>query len=520
MLIAKESERKALQDILRDVNTAFWRAAAGQRMMTRVYSLAKDLKLAIKASRQMERTRATDVLSAVAFRRDIVDSVRTALSVQRELREAKTGLGELLNIRPGTDFTLALPAAGVRVPYLPMSLKKMETFALQNRPELRIEDYNERISDWQAREALYNLLPGLKVNAGVNYSSETANLSPNWISTGLNLGMNIFRLFSGSSEIEAAEQRGELARQQRLAMSLAVLTQLHMAYIKFRDAAQQSRLAREIADSDRRLTRLVRAEGKFLKHDFFERVRLSTQQLRSELEEQRSHVELVSAHAELMHSIGLDVFPDNIPVNDIAALTGAIHSVTARWEVSSDQIDQPTATPIDRLVNSMVSQPQTTKKRPPTKTAAKMLPRNKSTNGRIEITDEIARRLSRIAPASGGDAMAGNADGEAWELSLTLPGMARKNERPAQSKGKRPYIVSLGAFKQDLNAIDMLIEMMLRPVAALDKTDITIAYRSNLHGKKFYFVETAAIRRYGQARRLCAKLKKDGRPCMVATKRY
>ena len=151
VLIAKESERKALQDILRDVNTAFWRAAAGQRMMTRVYSLAKDLKLAIKASRQMERTRATDVLSAVAFRRDIVDSVRTALSVQRELREAKTGLGELLNIRPGTDFTLALPAAGVRVPYLPMSLKKMETFALQNRPELRIEDYNERISDWQAR---------------------------------------------------------------------------------------------------------------------------------------------------------------------------------------------------------------------------------------------------------------------------------------------------------------------------------------------------------------------------------
>ncbi|MBT5050204.1 MAG: TolC family protein, partial [Rhodospirillaceae bacterium] len=113
VLIAKEKERKALQDIIRQVNVAFWRAASGQRLMAQVRFLAKDLRTAMHASRDMEKSRATDVLTAVAFRRDIVDSVRKALAVQRELGEAKAELAELLNIRPGRKFELAMPATPV-----------------------------------------------------------------------------------------------------------------------------------------------------------------------------------------------------------------------------------------------------------------------------------------------------------------------------------------------------------------------------------------------------------------------
>lgn len=136
----------------------------------------------------MERIQATDVITAVAFRRDIVESVKQALAIRRELHEAKAELAELLNIRPGTDFGLALPAIKAGFPRMPMSIEKLEVFALENRPELRVEKYNERMRDWQAREALYNLLPGLKLSAGQNYSSDSTNLSPNWISTGVNMG--------------------------------------------------------------------------------------------------------------------------------------------------------------------------------------------------------------------------------------------------------------------------------------------------------------------------------------------
>ena len=109
-----------------------------------VHAIARDLQVAMHASREMERTKATDVISAVAFRRDIVESVKQALAIRRELHEAKAELAELLNIRPGTDFELALPAIKAGLPRLPMSVENLEVFALENRPELRVEKYNER----------------------------------------------------------------------------------------------------------------------------------------------------------------------------------------------------------------------------------------------------------------------------------------------------------------------------------------------------------------------------------------
>jgi len=363
VLIAREKERKALHDIIRDVNTAFWRAATGQRLMAKVAALTRDLKLAMEASRGMEETRATDVITAVAFRREVVGSVRQALTVQRELNEARSQLGELLNIRPGTEFSLALPAEKVSDFRLPMSVPEMEQHALLHRPELRIEDYNERKGDWEAREAIYRMLPGLDLSVGRNYSSETGNLSPNWISTGMKLSMNIFNLFSGTSEIDAAEQKSELARQQRLAMSLAVLTQLHLARVKFRNAEQQMRLVREIADSDRHLSRLVSVNGEFLNKDLFEAVRIATRQMISEMDEQRTLVDLVAAHTEVMHAIGQDVLPDRIPLNDVPALAGAIRDMTAKWYAAESRGNRPDGadtTPMGRLVDAVAPEKPST----------------------------------------------------------------------------------------------------------------------------------------------------------------
>ena len=198
--IARENERKALQDIARDVRTAYWRAVGAQRLMGKVRAIGRSIKVA--------------------------------------MREARGALAEYLNIRPGTEFTLATATLASAMPSLPMSLPEMERHALENRPELRVEDYKERMSEWEAREALFEMLPGAKLTAGSNYSSDAFNLTTNWISTGFQLGMNLFDLFSGTGRMEEADKRGELARSQRLALTLAVMTQTHMAYIQFRNASR------------------------------------------------------------------------------------------------------------------------------------------------------------------------------------------------------------------------------------------------------------------------------------------
>jgi len=98
VLIAREKERKALQDIIREVRTAYWRAVGAQRLTDRVQAIARSIKVAMQESRAMEKSGANDVVKSVAYRREIVESVRQALTVQRELREAKGALAEHLNI--------------------------------------------------------------------------------------------------------------------------------------------------------------------------------------------------------------------------------------------------------------------------------------------------------------------------------------------------------------------------------------------------------------------------------------
>jgi outer membrane protein TolC len=521
VLIAKERERKALQDIIRQVNVAFWRAASGQKLLTQVKLLATDLRTAMRASREMEESRATDVLTAVAFRRDIVDSVRKALAVQRELKEAKAELAELLNIRPGRDFELALPATQIRSTHLPISIEQMERHSLQNRPELRIEDYNERISEWQAREALYNMLPGLDLSVARNYSSETSNLSPNWISTGFQLGMNLFSLFSGPSEIEEAEKRGELARQQRLAMSVAVLTQVHIAHIKYREASQQMRLVGELANSDRRLTRLIRTDGTFQTTNFLDAVRVATRHLQSEMEEQRAHIDLISAHADLIHAIGLDVVPDPVPLNNLAALEDSIAIMMAGWNLPRmTQAAHSARTPIDRLVDSMIS--PSFSKAPSNAVAENSgadVPQKLSASDAKAETVAIAQKLNLIAPSSDGSLRAATATLSKpldWEIAigprmLTMPAVS-----PRKSQQVPRYLVSLGAYRDQASAYKLRDRLALHPNSPLGGTDIEVVFRSSGKGHAYYYVQTSAKTDRRTAKALCRSLKHSGRDCFIA----
>lgn len=519
VLIAKERERKALQDIIRQVNVSFWRAASGQRLMTQVKSLAKDLRTAMQASREMEKTRATDALTAVAFRREIVDSVRKALAVQRELNEAKAELAELLNIRPGRDFELALPATQVKLSTLPLSIEEMERHSLQMRPELRIEDYNERISEWQAREALYDMLPGLDLSVAKNYSSESSNLSPNWISTGFHLGMNLFNLFSGSSKIESAEKRGELAKQQRLAMSVAVLTQVHIAHSKYREAEQQMRLVSEIAESDRRLARLVRSDGKFWSTSFLEAVRLETRHLQSEMDQQRAQIDLVSAHADLMHAIGLDAVPDTVPLDNLVALERTIASMLARWEMPKQPIIRQARAPLDQLVNSMISEPvpkkmsvaETARTAPEMRTEGAQPPRD-------TVTMATINRLNRIAPSVGAPSRplkSARPRPLDWEVVIG----PQPPPRPVAKGRKMPrgqrYFVALGAYRDQSNAAKHRSTLLAHSGLPLNSNKINVELRSGKNGLTYYYVQTQALKDRNRARDLCQSFKQLGHDCFV-----
>ena len=75
-----------------------------------------------------------------------------------------------MNVTPGTNFTLA-DEKEPQLPRPPRNIGELEEVALENRPELREEDYRKRISVAETRKALLSLLPGISFDVAARYDS-------------------------------------------------------------------------------------------------------------------------------------------------------------------------------------------------------------------------------------------------------------------------------------------------------------------------------------------------------------
>ena len=106
---------------------------------------------------------------------------------------------------PGTAFNIASPEGEVDVPQIPDILDRLQQEALANRPELREEDYNERIGVAETRKALLRLLPGLEMNADLQYSGNSFLANQSWMEGGLKLSWNLINLVGGPQNIRLSE---------------------------------------------------------------------------------------------------------------------------------------------------------------------------------------------------------------------------------------------------------------------------------------------------------------------------
>lgn len=350
VLVAEERRRKGLQDIIRNVRLAYWKAVGAERLMTRMAAIERDFSAGLAESRRLDVKNIATRRRTVSFRRGLIDTVRQLIAARKEFGRAKLEFAQLVNIRPGTNFTLRPPKSMQGIPALPVAIGEMASFALANRPELRVEDYNERITDWESREALYSMFPGLDLSLTRNFSSDGGLVNTSWTAVGAQLGMNLFRLFSGPLRMQAAERRGELARRQRLALSIAVLAQVHISFHEYRETSYQFRLARQISRSDRELSKLAVTERKITHDNRLDVIDVMARQLRSEVEQHQAYVELRRAHGDMLHSLGLDVITKDVPLDDVDGLRIAIRDSMSKWENLSEDTDPANDGTIEELV--------------------------------------------------------------------------------------------------------------------------------------------------------------------------
>ncbi|MEN9891592.1 MAG: hypothetical protein RLY78_1887 [Pseudomonadota bacterium] len=322
VLLAKERRRKVTNRIIEDVRTAYWRAVSADRTFRRLADLESLAQKSLSDAEELERRRIAPPLAVLAYQRDLLQTQAEAQRLQRELALAKSQLAALMNLPPGASFKLVLPDRSDLIPELPGAADDMVVTGLRFRPELREAMARRRITELEQQAALLRALPSVTGVLGLNHDSNRFLFHQQWADFSARVSWNLMNVFRYPTEKAALTAELAVQDQRDLALTLAVMTQVHVSRARFLRLSQELNTVRRSTEVQGRITELTRSGFKARSASQQSLVREEFSAVLAEVRYDNAYADLQNAYANLYASMGLDNFEIDIDADlPLATLT-------------------------------------------------------------------------------------------------------------------------------------------------------------------------------------------------------
>lgn len=307
VLIAGEKRRKAMHVLMQDVRTVYWRAVSAQKLRTNVQETLKMAEEALADARKAEAERLRSPLDSLRYQRQLLENLRLLEAISQELSSAQVELASLINAPVGQPITLADADVDFNSDTpLTTPMAQLEAVALANNADLREQHYNSRIARTEVHKTMTRLFPNLSFNYSVNYDSDAYMVHNNWNEAGMQLSFNLFNLLTSPTQIKFAEAGVALADQRRMAMQMAVVTQLHLARLQLQNARAQFNRAEAIYTVDNKIAENIRARQSVQAQSQLDRVANETTAILSLLRRYQALSQVHLAESRLIANLGLE----------------------------------------------------------------------------------------------------------------------------------------------------------------------------------------------------------------------
>ncbi len=327
-LIAQERKRKIVNKIIEDVRTSYWRAVTAEHLLGGLHGLEHRVNHALGNSRSLAADGALSPLTALTYQRELVDIRKQIHQLQLELQTAKVQLAALMNIPPEAKFSLVVPKRNAAPLRLNKSTAELVETAMTHRPELREAFLRERISSKEANAALLQLLPGIQVFGGANWDSNDLLYHSNWVTWGAKASWNVMRLFSLPALKRENEARSDLQREQALAMTMAVFTQVHVARARYYQTTKMLDNSSAYLEVQRRILSQVRKQAAVDAESEQALIREEMNTLLASVKYDVAHADQQNAFANVYASIGIDPYGEGIDGSEsVKALARSLRTV-------------------------------------------------------------------------------------------------------------------------------------------------------------------------------------------------
>ena len=308
---AKERLRKVLQNIERDVYSAYWQALIGQRFekgiqksLNQLKRKERDLQKAVK-SKDLSIGDASNQLDKVVSQRSQISVINEAVALTNSELKAIASIP----MEREVDLTGAL---------LPISPKfegmgdksRINNFiqiALKNRPELREEFMNKNIAVRDKERELIKTFPGLNIIYSRNYDSNKFLRRDSWSNFSTAVTQSITDFISLPTRYRAAENRELLTNERRKALTAAIIAQVHIAQIRIDVAKETYDLAKSRNEIAQQKLKLVSEKNKLGAASGLEFVQNNTDGILSDIAQQQALADLNQSYVDMMQTIGLSL---------------------------------------------------------------------------------------------------------------------------------------------------------------------------------------------------------------------
>ena len=307
VLVALERRRKATHLLMQDVRTAYWRAVSAQKLQKSVADTIAMGEAALEDSRKAEGERVRNPLDALRYQRQLLENLRLLESITQELSSAQVELASLINAPLGQPIVLADDDGALADDQvLKLPVKKLEEATLAQNADLREQHYNVRVASEEVNRTMARLFPNVSFNYSLKYDTDHYLVNNNWNEAGLQISFNLFNLFTGPGQKKLAEAGVTLAEQRRMAMQLAVVTQMHLARLQLISARNQFDRANAIYTTDQRIAEHVRNRANAQSASALDRVSNETTAILSLLRRYQALAQVQAAENKLMATLGLE----------------------------------------------------------------------------------------------------------------------------------------------------------------------------------------------------------------------
>lgn len=307
IFVAAEKRRRTMHVLIQDIQTAYLRAAAAQKLNNDLLRTIEDASIALANSQKVEKQGLRSPIDALRYQKSLLDNVKILETIYQELSTARIELNQLINLSVTANYRLDDPDT-ITLPntYSNTDIKEFEIRALMFNADLTESLYNARIAVEETRKSMLKVIPGLNFNVGPQTTNNNFWVNQSWVEGAANISFNLWNFLSAPTAMKLADQNKELAQQKRMIVQMAVVSQVYLAKMGLESTMQIYRRSADIDQVDSKIAKINVDKERAGSASQAERVASDASVIISKLRKYQALSQLFAASGRMQASTGLE----------------------------------------------------------------------------------------------------------------------------------------------------------------------------------------------------------------------